>query len=183
MRFQRTSMGTWSRIGLHLGLPLALVLAAAMIARAYDTTWIQSGQPISAMKLKAALDEIQTRLTAGGYAASTAAVSGSFSAGNKVGYQVAKDLCVQVVGDPVAHMCTTDEIVRSIQLGKLGAPSAPFWVGGGSGTSINATADCNGFTNSSNAVTGMTVQASGVPGYPVLLPASCSAVAGIACCK
>jgi len=36
---------------------LAVVMAAALLARAYDTTWIASGQPISAAKLKADLDE------------------------------------------------------------------------------------------------------------------------------
>lgn len=47
---------------LRLGLPIALVMAAAMMARAYDTTWIADGQTLSAAKLKADLDEIQQRL-------------------------------------------------------------------------------------------------------------------------
>lgn len=170
-------------IGIYVGLPLALVLSASVVAGAYDTTWIRSGQPIVAANLKANLDEIQTRLTAGIFVGSTAALGGNFSAGGAVGYLVAKSLCAQTFGDPAAHMCTVDELVRSIQPGKLGAPAGPLWVGGGAGTSVNATADCNGFTSTSATLTGMTVQASAVPNYPILLPQTCGAVCGIACCK
>ena len=44
-------------------LPLAVFAGAAGMARAYDTSWIQSGQPVSSSKLKSDLDEAQTRLT------------------------------------------------------------------------------------------------------------------------
>lgn len=44
--------------------PVALVAAAALVARAYDTSWVASGQPISATSLKSNLDEIQARLGA-----------------------------------------------------------------------------------------------------------------------
>ncbi len=40
----------------------ALLLTIAVTAKAYDTTWIASAQPLSSTKLKADLDEIQTRL-------------------------------------------------------------------------------------------------------------------------
>jgi hypothetical protein len=54
-RFRRTV--------LLVGLPVAVILAAATVASAYDTTWIASGQNVSAMRLKADLDEIQSRLS------------------------------------------------------------------------------------------------------------------------
>jgi hypothetical protein len=45
-------------------LPLAVLLGAMAVAHAYDTSWIASSQPVSAAKLKADLDEAQTRLAA-----------------------------------------------------------------------------------------------------------------------
>jgi hypothetical protein len=47
-----------------VALPIAVVMAAAMIARAYDTSWIANGQPVSATSLKGDLDEAEMRLTA-----------------------------------------------------------------------------------------------------------------------
>jgi microcystin-dependent protein len=49
-------------LAIYVGLPLAVLLAAAALARAYDTTWIAAQQPLSATKLKSDLDEVQTRL-------------------------------------------------------------------------------------------------------------------------
>jgi hypothetical protein len=40
------------------------VLFGSLIARAYDTSWIKAGQPVSSANLKSNLDEIQTRLLA-----------------------------------------------------------------------------------------------------------------------
>jgi len=54
----------FTQIVLYVGLPVALIMAAAMMAHAYDTTWIAAQQPISSSKLKANLDELQTRLAA-----------------------------------------------------------------------------------------------------------------------
>jgi hypothetical protein len=45
-------------------LPLAVLIGSMALARAYDTSWIASGQQVSASKLKGDLDEVQTRLTA-----------------------------------------------------------------------------------------------------------------------
>ena len=47
-----------------VSLPLSIVMAAGISARAYDTSWIAAGQPVSSSKLRADLDEIQTRLAA-----------------------------------------------------------------------------------------------------------------------
>jgi formylglycine-generating enzyme required for sulfatase activity len=48
----------------RIAVPLALIAAAAMTARAFDTSWIAPGQTLSADKLKTALDEVQARLAA-----------------------------------------------------------------------------------------------------------------------
>lgn len=46
------------------GLPIGVIAASAMTARAFDTSWIAPNQPISAANLKGDLDEISTRLAA-----------------------------------------------------------------------------------------------------------------------
>ena len=53
-----------TRYGKHAALAGIALLLGSVAARAYDTTWISSGEAISASKLKADLDEAQARLTA-----------------------------------------------------------------------------------------------------------------------
>ena len=50
---------------LFIGLPIAIILAAAVTARAtIDTSWIVQNQPLSSAKLKADLDDAEKRLAA-----------------------------------------------------------------------------------------------------------------------
>ena len=56
--------GAGARLARFFGVPVAVVMAAGAAAYAYDTTWVASSQPLSASKLKADLDEGQTRLAA-----------------------------------------------------------------------------------------------------------------------
>lgn len=56
--------GAGARLARFFGVPLALVMVAGVAAYAYDTAWIADGQPVSASKLKANLDEVQARLAA-----------------------------------------------------------------------------------------------------------------------
>ena len=53
-----------SRRILRYCVPIGVIAASAMTARAFDTSWIAPNQPISAASLKADLDEISTRLAA-----------------------------------------------------------------------------------------------------------------------
>ncbi len=57
----KTRLARFVRHGVLAGVALLL---GSLIARAYDTSWIHSNQPISAASLKADLDEIQARLAA-----------------------------------------------------------------------------------------------------------------------
>jgi len=62
-------------------LPIGVIAASAMTARAFDTSWVAPNQPISAASLKDDLDEISTRLAALesstlGYPAVDSALSG-----------------------------------------------------------------------------------------------------------
>ena len=56
--------GGASRAAVFLGLPIAVVVATAMVASAYDGKWISAGQPLNASLLKADLDEFHLRLSA-----------------------------------------------------------------------------------------------------------------------
>jgi formylglycine-generating enzyme required for sulfatase activity len=56
--------GGLKRFALFVALPIAVVIAAAMVARGYDTSWIAANQPLTAAQLKANLDEVQARLAA-----------------------------------------------------------------------------------------------------------------------
>jgi len=47
-----------------VALPLVVLAGSIAVAHAYDTTWIATGQPVSATSLKADLDSIQTQLAA-----------------------------------------------------------------------------------------------------------------------
>ena len=51
------------RFGRQAILAGAAILLGSIAARAYDTTWVTTGQQVSAVKLKADLDEIQSRLS------------------------------------------------------------------------------------------------------------------------
>jgi hypothetical protein len=54
-----SKINRFARHGLFAG---AALMFGSLIARAYDTSWIATGQTISAAKLKADLDETQTRI-------------------------------------------------------------------------------------------------------------------------
>jgi formylglycine-generating enzyme required for sulfatase activity len=53
--------GGLARIARFVGFVALLVMATGLVAHAYDTQWIAAGQPLSASKLKADLDEVQAR--------------------------------------------------------------------------------------------------------------------------
>jgi hypothetical protein len=58
------TMITTKPLLLYLGLPIAVVMSSYVVARAYDSAWISTGQPISAASLKGTLDELHQRLAA-----------------------------------------------------------------------------------------------------------------------
>ncbi|MGH7326899.1 MAG: hypothetical protein ACREJX_00985, partial [Polyangiaceae bacterium] len=54
------------------------------------------------------------------YCGATATETGAFVSGTKTGYAAAKAQCETVPGCSAgAHMCTTDEILRTVQLGTI----------------------------------------------------------------
>lgn len=95
-------------------------------------------------------------VTLGGYCGRTSAVTGRITSGAEVGYAAARSLCAASCASPSAHMCSGDELVRSLQAG-VDLGSTPGWyasgvavgsVSGLPGVSTTATLanDCGGFT-------------------------------------
>jgi hypothetical protein len=124
----------WKRRVLMLcGALVGVIALPVVIARAYSTAWIQSGQPVSAAALSADLDEVQTRLAAleafktratqdGGFSlgATFCGATGSTNGQITNGYAGAKGLCTALSAcgmSSTAHMCTTEDLSRSMQLG------------------------------------------------------------------
>jgi hypothetical protein len=102
----KSNLSRFTRHGLLAALSLLL---GSLIARAYDTSWIASNQPISAAQLKTALDEAQSRIaaleTATGTKASNDCPSGYSKDASETQYVVCKkgvDEIVKVGSGPMA---------------------------------------------------------------------------------
>lgn len=196
------------RLVLFVGLPVALVGVTAAIAHAYDTSFAAAGQQVKATSLKTALDDIQSRLVAlespvnhtvitygNGAQYSLGATFKTITPGpydglflspsGKTGYAAAKEICEIVTSSKSAHMCTSDEAVRSAATGNpiVGNPSFGFysWISTGvfsyTGKPGPYMSDCQGFTTASSGEFANTYYG-GV--YP--WPASCDGKYPIACC-
>jgi hypothetical protein len=143
------------------------------IAAPIDTTWVVTGAPLTAVQLKGSLDGLQAQVTAlqafqmqatangsyslgATYCGATAATEGAFSGpGSLTGYASAKAQCQGVSGcSPAAgHMCTNEEIVRSMQVGV--AVGASGWISTGTAaqyTSTGRVMDCESWRGVSSTV-------------------------------
>lgn len=107
--------GAGSRLARFFVVPLALVMAAGLAAYAYDTMWIADGQPLSASKLKANLDEVQSRL-----AALESAIATLQATDCPTGYT--KDATPGIV------VCTRSVAGQTDQVVKVGTGREAFWV-------------------------------------------------------
>jgi hypothetical protein len=89
-----------------------------------------------------------------------ATTSANFDGAQVGGYVGAKATCVALVGSPTAHMCTNEEVTRSMQIGLL--PAEAGWISHGLGfigqtTSDTSTAlddDCDSWTGNENTRAG-----------------------------
>jgi hypothetical protein len=179
------------RFGNHSFLAGVAILLGALVARAYDTSWVTAGQTVSAAKLKADLDEAQARIAAlesfqqratgngtyslgAVYCGSTAPVTGSIG-----GYAGGKALCAAaaVCNSATAHMCSGEEVIRSLATGiALPVPPQGFswyasgvWAQAANGHPVD---DCLAFTATDNHVgqawTGTTNNGGCTASYPIL---------------
>jgi hypothetical protein len=179
-------------VALYAGLPIAVVMSAALLAQAYDTGWIASGETISASKLKASLDEIQTRLatiesgtkylaTTNGkkytinaaYCGVTTATNGAISYAGKSGYPAAKSWCETICSSASAHMCTGEELLRFVSMDGM-VPQSGWYSGG----FYNAGRDCVGWTVTAATEYG----AAWEPNPQRPSGTSCNVALGILCC-
>ena len=80
------------------------------------------------------------------YCGKSAALTGAFASGAKVGFAAAKAQCESVPGcSPSAHMCTSEEIVRTSQ---MGYPTGNGWFTTGTSNAMTTTPpvnDCGGW--------------------------------------
>jgi hypothetical protein len=192
------------RILFFVVTPVAMIAAVALVARAtvqnVDGTWVTSGGPVSAASLTsdlnainanftsvdqrlAAVETFQSQATHAGayslgavYCGRTVNTEGTISSGTASGYAAAKAQCASITGcSASAHMCTTEEMVRSGQLG-VSIPTANAWISAGMIVQGTLDNDCNGWT--SNAMTYIgSVWAGGTPQANY-----CNTPLPIACC-
>jgi hypothetical protein len=147
----------WVRKGLAYGVPLIVVLGVAAVVVAAPVQWSTS-ETLTATKMNA----ITVITTDAGVSYSVGATTycgtgptstvGGISY-NGTGYAGAKALCQASTAcgsDPSAHMCTSEEIIRSSQLGisvPAGWYSTSIW--GVAGSPLSAATnygDCNGWS-------------------------------------
>lgn len=177
-----------------------LVLGGIGLASAapIDTTWIKPGDPIPAASLKANLDGLQQQLnkptiskngkqySLGATYCGKTATSTNGQITN--GYAGAKVLCEAVAAcgnSPSAHMCTTEEVNRSAQMGITvdsgwySATEHSTWFGCSNfqcASSQNVT-DCDGWSVTYGDYYAMAWQAGGYPRQ-----AACNTSRPVLCC-
>jgi len=188
-----------TRLLLAAGIACALATAFAVIALGAVPNVFASGSPIVAADLNANFAHVVAGVTAvearaaaiearrAGplYCGAGAATTGAIRSGAANGYPAARDVCRTVCGgSATAHMCTTNEVAISLQMGVR--PTVPGgWVNGGTwhdeSTVVINVADCIGWTHNTNPQqqgSHFTVTTS--TGYPDSLP--CTASALVLCC-
>lgn len=167
------SRGAGTKLAVYVGLPLGIIMASAVAARATlspaPSEWAKSGQPVPASSLASNLSALDARI--GRYKDATAA-----STGNVGGYAAAKALCVTKIGTPTAHVCTGTEMALSNQEGLLPAFALRYAAGSFSydQTSTRYYDDCGGFSD------GTTSHGGAWNGRPT--SEACDDPLGIACC-
>jgi len=143
----------WVRRLVAYVAPVVLVLGVAAIALAGNLVTWTDGQPLKAADLNSNFASLQSQINAlqafqvqatadGGYSLGatfcgvTAATAGSFSGpGTLTGYASAKAQCqaVSTCSPTAAHMCTSDEVVRTRQRGEAitYSPAGYAWYASG----------------------------------------------------
>jgi hypothetical protein len=192
IRLKLPDVGTWGR---RFFLVTALLVGASAVAFAVlpksPPTFV-SGNILSAADLNALstdLTDLDGRLskptiTVSGKKYSTQAVYCGYTPamvnGSQGGYAGVKALCEAVPmcgSSPTAHVCTSEELARSVQLGLQPARGwymSALWGWDGSvGLPIT---DCNGFTSSLHSVVGSSWYSLGVTAD------YCDASLSILCC-
>jgi hypothetical protein len=194
------------RIALLLGGPVALLVGLGAIAYATVPNLFASGDELSSAKMNANFANLDGRLAAvegllaaatadGGYSLGatycgpTAMTEGSFSGpGTLTGYASAKAQCQAVVGcsPATAHLCTSEELVRTRQIGgKIDAGAAGYgWFATGAYVDYGGAyaGDCEGWTTNATTVLGEVWGTVATP-PEIPQPTYCSNAYAILCCN
>ncbi len=152
---------------LLVAIPVASVVGLTALAYAAVQKF-NAGDPLTATKMNANFDELQTRLAAVEAFQARATGNGTYSVGavycgataatdGKLnGYSGAKGLCAPHCGNsPTAHMCTSEELVRTQQRG-IAIPVASGWYSRGI-YAVNGASpirDCLGWANNTSGELG-----------------------------
>lgn len=174
------------RVLLYVASPLAFVLAGVAVARAgtpLDLSWIQSGQPVPASSMSAALSALDARLaqleSPSIYAGKTSTALDGLQVG---GYVAADTKCgLELAG---SHLCDPSELLRSVS-GHASIPPGWYRTGlyaavdaGGNPPEIDAASDCLGWTSNGATNYGPAWTAEG-HGWV----SSCAETLPLLCCK
>lgn len=147
-----------------------LLLLTTSVAAAVPYTFT-TGDILSSKAVNANFADIDSRLGSGRmvatndagvsystgftiYCGESAPVTGAFASGAKVGFAAAKAQCQTVPGcSPSAHMCTSEEIIRTSQ---MGYPTGNGWFSTGTNNAAASAplADCNGWRVGDGTVQG-----------------------------
>ncbi len=153
------------RAFLFLAVPAGVIAAAALTARADVPNSFKAGDALSADKLNADFKDVDARLAhpvvaknAKKYslgATYCGATANPTTGQTTNGYAGAKSSCEAVAAcasSPSAHMCTGDELTRSVQLGV--AVTSGWYASGTSAPTAGPPRDCQGYTTASNMLYG-----------------------------
>jgi hypothetical protein len=146
------------RLALRAGVALAILFGGGAVAWAAGLVTWSSGQTLTASDLNNNFSYVQAHpilmVADGGSYSLSAIFCGQTlpnNTGDLGGYASASQVCQTKCG-PAAHMCTTEEMVRSAQLG-ISVPNAGWYASGvqltGSAGNPVPTTDCQGFTSDS----------------------------------
>jgi hypothetical protein len=144
---------------LVLAIAGTIVCATTLRADANVPNTFSAGDLLSAQKLNANFADIDSWrghpvVTVGGsqfsvgaaYCGLSAPTTGQVTSGMKQSYAAAKALCETTCASPSAHMCTSEEIVRSMSAGVVEPATKSSWYSAGFAPSGSNTYDCSMWT-------------------------------------
>jgi len=198
---------SWLKNGLHIGLPLLVLVGGAGVAWATYSQF-KATDPLSASSINGLFNDLDGRMKILESAPKIGTVCGFSIATNgnlqdpsgATGYRAAKLICEAVTAcgsSSLAHMCSSEEFTRSLQVGAVPASNSHgAWVSNPSGVTalydtgqpVYDSSDCFGWTSGTAIFSGMAFWDYGNTGAANWKPyygsnVSCDKEYYVACCK
>ena len=141
--------------------------------------------PFAVSSERLVLHGAEGAITTGLYCGATAATTGRLRAGpggSLVGYRAGRALCETACGSRTAHMCSTDEMLRTFQLGRDDFPDG--WMATGHYNYSAALVDCEGWTQNLAGYYGMLAMSASSRGLesPTGFGVTCDTRRPVLCC-